>query len=155
MAVGQRPAEAVVAIQTIAVCSREQHIDDGKRLVELDCRQISVAEPLLCEQKVRRTHGAARALLRIAAARGRRHQTGQWLPPLAAQERVAGEQQERRAVVNRTGIARIEQRPRAEVRRQPVEQALREMRADSRIACALRQRQDDIIEQAFPPGRGR
>lgn len=29
------------------------------------------------------------------------------------------------------------------------------MRADSRIACALRQRQDDITEQAFPPGRGR
>ena len=58
--------------------------------------------------------------LREVMAKANEEKSGDKLAGIAAedaQERVAGEQQERRAVVNRTGIARIEQRPRAEVRR--------------------------------------
>ena len=59
MAVGQCSAEPVVAVEAAVMCAVKQHVDDHKRLVKLDSRQVFIAEAPPLEQEVRRAHPEA------------------------------------------------------------------------------------------------
>ena len=52
MAIGQGPAQAIVPIRQMGMASLEQHIDDGKGLIELNGRQVLPGKPHPPQQEV-------------------------------------------------------------------------------------------------------